>query len=81
MQHDNTRVVAFTDEIHHHLAEIRRLVYAPDKVNVVQFRFSYRHLLALRDRIVPILGTRDSLTSRHVKARGSRPAAELSSGR
>ncbi len=36
---------------------------SPDNVTVVQFRFSYRHLLALRDGIVEIMGTEEGLTS------------------
>ena len=56
--------MGFTDEVDHHSAAIRKLVYAPDNVRVVQFRFSYRHLLTGRDRIVDILGTKEGLTSR-----------------
>jgi hypothetical protein len=61
---DDSWVVVFTDEVDHHSAAIRKLVYAPDNVRVVQFRFSYRHLLTGRDRIVDILGTKEGLTSR-----------------
>jgi hypothetical protein len=60
---DDSWVVGFTDEVDHHSAAIRKLVYAPDNVRVVQFRFSYRHLLTVRDRIVDILGTKEGLMS------------------
>ena len=57
-----SRVVAFTESAEEHLEAIRRLVYAPEKVRAVQFRYNYRHLLDLTHQIVEILGTSDGLT-------------------
>jgi hypothetical protein len=59
----DSRVVAFTESVDEHLAALRELVYAPDKIRVVQFRYTFRHLLDLTHRIVDILGTPDGLTS------------------
>jgi hypothetical protein len=56
-------VVAFTESVDEQLAALRELVYAPDKIRVVQLRYTYRHLLGLQHRIVDILGTKDGLTS------------------
>jgi hypothetical protein len=56
------RFVAFTDTPENHLAALRSLVHSPDQIRVIQFRYSYRHLLELTDQIVEILGTSDGLT-------------------
>jgi hypothetical protein len=63
IEDETSRVVAFTDSVEVHLEAIRRMVYAPEKVRAVNFRYSYRHLLELTDQIVGILGTSEGLTS------------------
>ena len=63
IENESSRVVAFTESVEEHLEAIRRLVYAPEKVRAVQFRYSYRHLLDLTHQIVEIVGTSDGLTS------------------
>ena len=62
IENETSRVVAFTESVEEHLAAIRRLVYAPENVRAVQFRYSYRHLLDVADQLVEILGTADGLT-------------------
>src|ERR1700722_104060 len=59
IEDQTSRVVAFTESVEEHLEAIRGLVYAPERVRAVQFRYSYRHLLDLTHRIVEILGTSD----------------------
>lgn len=54
-------VLAFTDDVEGHLHEIRDLLNNADQVSVVQVRYSYRDLMALRDRVLSILGTTDGL--------------------
>ena len=54
--------IAFTDAPENHLAALCSLVHAPDQIRVIQFRYSYRHLLELKDQIVDILGTSDGLS-------------------
>ena len=56
-------VLAFTDDVETHLDEIRDLLNEPDQVRVVQVRYSYRDLMALRDRVLSILGTTDGLVT------------------
>jgi hypothetical protein len=63
IEDETSRVVAFTESVEEHLEAIRRMVYAPQRVRAVRFRYSYRHLLDLTHRIVEILGTSDGLTS------------------
>jgi hypothetical protein len=63
IEDETSRVVAFTESVEEHLEAIRRLVYAPEKVRAVQFRYSYRHLLEVANQIVGILGTSDGLSS------------------
>jgi hypothetical protein len=63
IENESSRVVAFTEFVEEHLEAIRRLVYAPEKVRAVQFRYSHRHLLTLTHQIVEIVGTSDGLTS------------------
>lgn len=62
IENGTERVVAFTESIDEHLAALRELVYAPDRIRAVQFRYSYRHLLDLTHRIASILGTNEGLT-------------------
>jgi hypothetical protein len=63
IEDESSRVVAFTESVEVHLKAIRQLVYAPEKVRAVQFRYSYRHLVELSHQIVEILGNSDGLTS------------------
>jgi hypothetical protein len=56
------RFEAFTDSPEHHLATLRSLVHAPHQIRVIQFRYTYRHLLALTDNIVSIVGSEEGLT-------------------
>ncbi len=60
---DGSFVVAFTADTDRHLEAMRALVDAPDRVTVVQFRYTYQHLLDLTHRIVSILGTADGLSN------------------
>jgi hypothetical protein len=60
---EDSWVIAFTDDVERHRVEIVKVMNSADNVTVVQFQFSYRHLLMLRDRIVEILGTKEGLTS------------------
>jgi hypothetical protein len=60
---DTLWVIAFTADIDRHRAEIVKMMSSPDEVRVVQFRFSYQHLLSVHDHIVGILGTTEGLTS------------------
>jgi hypothetical protein len=62
-ENESSRVVAFTESVEEHLQAILRLVYAPEKVRAVQYRYSYRHLLTLTHQIVETVGTSDGLTS------------------
>jgi hypothetical protein len=62
IENETSRVVAFTESVEEHLEAIQRLVYAPEKIWAVQFRYTYRHLLDLNHQIVEILGTSDGLT-------------------
>ena len=62
IENETSRVVAFTESAEEHLEEIRRLVYAPQKVRAVQFRYTYRHLLDLTHQMIEILGTPDGLS-------------------
>ena len=57
-----TRVVAFTDSPESHLAALRSLVYAPEEIRVVRFRYNWQHLLTLTDNIVSIVGSKEGLT-------------------
>ena len=63
IEQDGSFVVAFTEDIDRHLSEIRALLDAPERVTVIQLRYSYRHLLDLTRRIVSILGTPDGLSN------------------
>jgi hypothetical protein len=63
IEKETSRVVAFTESVEEHLEAIRHLVYAPEKVRAVRFRYSHTHLLDLTHQIVEILGTADGLTS------------------
>ena len=56
-------VLAFTDDVETHLDEIRKLLNDPDQVSVVRVRYSYRKLMALRDRVLSILGSTDGLVT------------------
>jgi hypothetical protein len=60
---DGSFVVAFTADADRHLGAIRALLDAPDRVTVVEFRYTYQHLLDLTHRIVSILGTADGLSN------------------
>jgi len=62
---DNGRsyVVAFTRDIELLLGQLQRLLSDPSMVRAVHFRYSYQHLLEVRDRIPSILGTTDGLAA------------------
>jgi hypothetical protein len=64
-------VLAFTDDVATHLDEIRELLNDPKQVSVVQVRRSYRDLMALRDRVVSILGTTDGLVTWGLDVKGN----------
>jgi hypothetical protein len=49
-------VIAFTSDIESHAEALRSLLFAPEKLQVIQMRYSYRHLMEVRDSIPPALG-------------------------
>jgi hypothetical protein len=49
-------VIAFTSDIENHAEALRSQLFAPEKLQVVQMRYSYRHLLDIARRIPSILG-------------------------
>ena len=63
--------MAFTDDVDTHLGAIRELFHDPDQVRAVQVRHSYRDLMALRDRVVSILGTTDGLVTWGLDVKGN----------
>jgi hypothetical protein len=62
IENETSRVVAFTESVEKHLEAIRGLVYDPERVRAVQFKYSYRHLLDVANGIVGTLGTSDGLS-------------------
>lgn len=50
-------VIAFTSDIENHAEAIRSLLIAPEKLRVLQMRYSYRHLMEVRDSIPSKLGS------------------------
>ena len=49
-------VVAFTSDIRGHSEALRSLLVEPGKLRVIQMRYTYRHLMEVRDSIPPALG-------------------------
>ena len=49
-------VMAFTSDIGGHSQALRRLLFAPEKLQVVHMRYSYGHLMRVRDSIPSALG-------------------------
>jgi hypothetical protein len=52
---DGSQVVAFTTDVERHAAALAALVFSPERITYVTFRFSYQHLLDLRDHIPSIV--------------------------
>lgn len=50
-------VIAFTTDIERHTEAVRSLLFAPEKLRVIQMRYSYRHLLDTAKQIPSILGS------------------------
>ncbi len=49
-------VIAFTRDIEGHSEALCALLFAPEKVKVIQMRYTYRHLLDIAKQIPAILG-------------------------
>jgi hypothetical protein len=49
-------VIAFTRDIEGHSEALRARLFAPEKVKVIQMRYTYRHLLDIAKQIPAILG-------------------------
>lgn len=56
MQPDAGHVVAFTADIDEHRAALTARVYAPERITLVRFRYTYQHLLELKGRIPSLVG-------------------------
>jgi hypothetical protein len=59
---DGSQVVAFTTDVEQHAAALATRVFSPDRIRYVTFRFTYQHLLDLRDRI-PSIVSQEALTT------------------
>jgi hypothetical protein len=49
-------VIAFTSDIEDHAEALRSLLFAPERLRVIQMKYSYRHLLDVAKKIPSILG-------------------------
>jgi hypothetical protein len=73
---DGSFVVAFTRDVQEHLAAMRSLLDAPDRVTAVRFRYTYRHLVDLTHNIVAILGTSEGLSNWGTDVRANKVCVE-----
>lgn len=56
VQPDGAHVVAFTADIDEHRMALASLLYHPELITLVRFRYTYRYLLELTDRIPALVG-------------------------
>jgi hypothetical protein len=49
-------VIAFTSDIEDHAEALRSLLFAPERLRVIQMKYSYRHLLDVAKQMPSILG-------------------------
>jgi hypothetical protein len=63
IESDGSFVVAFTADVDMHLRELCALLDAPDRVIVLQIRYTYQRLLDLTHSVVAILGSVEGLSN------------------
>ena len=56
IEQDGSQRVAFTADIDTHRAALSTRVHAPERITVVAFRYTYRHLIDLTGRIPSLVG-------------------------
>lgn len=65
-------VIGFTSNIEGHAESLSSLLVAPEKLKVIQMRYSYRHLMEVGESIPPSLGSaKDGLVTWGLDTKGN----------